>query len=94
MKLLLLILGVLLIALQLRLWTGEGSIAEISAYDEKIASQSAENQTLQQRNEALLQEVADLKTGLDSIEERARDELGMIKKGETFFLIVEEDPEP
>jgi len=94
MKLLLVILVVLLIALQFRLWTGEGSIAEISAYDEKIASQSAENQTLQQRNEALLQEVADLKTGLDSIEERARDELGMIKKGETFFLIVEEDPEP
>jgi cell division protein FtsB len=94
MKLILAILLILLVLLQFRLWTGEGSIAEISEFDDKIASQTAENASLQARNEALLQEVADLKTGLDSIEERARSELGMIKKGETFFLIVDEEPEP
>jgi cell division protein FtsB len=94
MKLILAILFVLLLALQFRLWTGDGSIAEISEYDAKIASQTAENDKLESRNEALLQEVSDLKTGLDSIEERARSELGMVKKGETFFLIVDEEPEP
>lgn len=91
MKMILIILALLFIILQLRLWSGEGGIAEISTYDGEIDAQTAENTELAARNDALLQEVTDLKTGLDSIEERARSELGMVKKGETFFLIVEEN---
>ncbi|MDA9097182.1 septum formation initiator family protein, partial [Methylophilaceae bacterium] len=43
---------------------------------------------LEKENDALLAEVNDLKDGTDAIEERARDELGMIKKGEIFFEVI------
>ena len=91
MKMILAILALLFILLQVRLWSGAGGIAEIRSHDREIGAQTEENAELAARNDALLQEVTDLKTGLDSVEERARSELGMIKKGETFFLIVEKD---
>jgi len=40
----------------------------------------------------LYAEVLDLRKGQEAIEERARDELGMIKEGETFFQVIEESP--
>ncbi len=43
---------------------------------------------LEYRNRILRAEIAELKEGLESIEEKARSELGMIKEGETFFLLV------
>ncbi|HEX22236.1 MAG TPA: cell division protein FtsB, partial [Chromatiales bacterium] len=57
--------------------------------DRAIAVQGAENAQLLERNQALAAEVADLKQGVDAIEERARRELGMIKEGETFFQVVD-----
>jgi cell division protein FtsB len=94
MKTLLLVLGVLFVLLQAQLWWGEGSLTDIQRLDREITEQSAANQQLQTRNDALLQEVNDLKNGLDSIEERARSELGLIKKGETFYLILDDEPAP
>jgi len=95
MKTLLAVLALLLLLLQTKLWQGEGSLSDIWRLDREIAAQSQANQQLQRRNDALLQEVNDLKNGLDSIEERARSELGLIKKGETFYLILDEPaPEP
>lgn len=91
MKLILFALVFILILLQVRLWSGAGSFSEIDRLSDEIAVQEAENAKLAQRNEALREEVNDLKTGLDSIEERARSELGLIRKGETFYLIVEEE---
>lgn len=77
-------------ALQVRLWSGEGSITHIWALQDAIEEQSFENDRLKDRNQVLDAEVQDLKSGLESIEERARSELGMIKKGETFYLLVED----
>jgi len=94
MKILLLVLCAVLVLLQVQLWTGEGSITDIKRLDREIVVQTAANQQLQKRNDALKQEVNDLKNGLDSIEERARSELGLIKKGETFYLILEDEPAP
>ena len=92
MKTILVFLLFVLVLLQLRLWTGPGSIADIARLESEIVKQSDENGHLEARNSVLMDEVSDLRNGLDSIEERARSELGLIREGETFYLIVEKDP--
>jgi cell division protein FtsB len=94
MKIMIGILVVILVLLQVRLWTGEGSISDIQRLEGEIARQTADNAVLAQRNEGLLQEVSDLKTGLDSVEEHARSELGLIKQGETYYLLVDKEDVP
>jgi len=87
-KLLLAFLIVIFCALQYRVWFGSGSVQEVWRLREETKSKSAELQKLQSRNEALRAEVEDLKRGLDAIEERARAELGMVSKDETFYQFV------
>ena len=77
------------LALQYRLWVGEGSYAEVRHLQDQIASQKLELKAMQQENLELRAEIDDLKNGLDAIEERARTELGMIREGEVYFQIVE-----
>lgn len=89
MRLLIAVLLLIFLGLQMRLWTGEGSYADISRLNKEIARQSLENENLEQRNKVLYAEVDELKTGLDALEERARNELGMVKDGEIFYLLVE-----
>ena len=79
----------MLIVLQYRLWVGDGSLAEVHALKQEIEVQKSVLTQLRQRNQALQAEVADLKQGLEAIEERARSELGMIRKGETFYQVIE-----
>jgi cell division protein FtsB len=92
MRALLWLLVILLVLLQYRLWVGDGSLAEVWRLYQQVEAQRAENQRLLERNQALEAEVKDLKQGLDAIEERAREELGMIKKGESFYQIIDEPP--
>jgi len=75
----------LLALLQYRLWLGDGGMHEIWRLSYKIEQQRRENATLRERNEALDAEVVDLKQGAAAIEERARSELGMIRRDETFY---------
>lgn len=87
---LLVILGVLLCWLQFRLWSGkESSIQSILRLNKVVQLQTTEIQTLTQRNRQLEAEVQGLKHNFRAFEERARTELGMIKPGETFCLIVD-----
>jgi len=88
------LLFVLLLSLQYRLWVGDGSLAEVWDLYQQVEVQRDENQRLRERNQALEAEVQDLKQGLGAIEERAREELGMIKEGETFYQIIEPPAEP
>lgn len=81
-------LAVLLTALQANLWIGQGSIAEVVALERQLGSMSATNEELRARNERLEVEVAEFKNGLDSVEEMAREELGMVRQGETFYVVV------
>jgi len=90
MKIIVAVLVLLLAFLQYRLWVGDGSLAEVRQLKQAIVAQEKENKLLAERNRALEAEVRDLKQGLEAIEERARSELGMIRKDETFFQIVEE----
>ncbi len=85
------ILLLLLAVLQYRLWVGEGSLAEVHALRAEIAEQEAEIDAMQERNAALEAEVESLRSGFDALEERARSELGMIKRGETFLQVIEGD---
>ncbi|WP_417597206.1 cell division protein FtsB [Oceanospirillum sp.] len=85
-----LILVVLILLLQVRLWFGESSLPETWQLESRIETRKAENADLAKRNEALAAEVADLRRGLDAIEERARYELGMVRPNETFFLLIDE----
>jgi len=92
MKALAAVLAVILIALQYPLWIGKGSWMRVRELDRALAQQREANARLKARNDALDAEVRDLKQGLDAIEERARLELGMIKKDEVFYQVVQAQP--
>ena len=93
MRALIIMLVVVLVGLQIKLWVGNGSFAEVWRYSRAVKEQQQENARLEERNKTLDAEVLDLKQGLESIEERARSELGMVKQNETFFQIIEESHE-
>ena len=76
--------------LQTRLWNGPGSFAHVHRLKEKVSLRSAENDSRRGRNAVLKAEILDLKQGLEAVEDIARSELGLIKKGEIFFLLVED----
>jgi len=82
-------LATLLLLIQYPLWLGKGSWFRVRQVQEQINAQREVNRRLQERNAALEAEVRDLKVGLEAIEERARSELGMIKRDEIFFQVVE-----
>lgn len=88
--------GLMLAALGLQypLWFGDGGALRLWRLEREIAAQEAENAQLRERNAALEAEVVDLKSGLEAVEERARAELGMIKKNETFYQVVEPQDKP
>jgi cell division protein FtsB len=90
MKWLWLALSLFIVALQYRLWVGEGSYAQVWTLKQRVAEQEATNQALAERNSILDAEVIDLKSGNEAIEERARNHLGMIHEDETFFLIIDD----
>ena len=89
MKKLLILLVVLLVYLQYSLWFGDGSLQDVWRLHKDVEQQRQENAVLRERNEALEAEVLDLQQGLEAIEEHAREDLGMIKKGETFYQVIE-----
>ncbi len=83
-------LAIILAVLQYRLWLGDGSVPDLIQLRSAIAEQRAANEEAAKRNEALAAEVEDLQEGLHAIEERARSELGMIRRDEVFYQVVEE----
>ena len=88
-RLLALVLLVLIVWLQYKLWQGEGSWTAEQELKVQVEEQRSANAKLKERNAALEAEVADLKSGETAVEERARSELGMVKPGETFYRVVE-----
>ena len=93
MRVVLLLLLLLLAVLQARLWIADDGYRAAWRLSDQVAAQAHENAMLVERNRALKAEVADLKTGLDAVEEIARSELGMIREGETLYQVVEPDPD-
>lgn len=89
MRVLIAVLVALLAIVQYRLWVGEDSLAGLWRLEQSVESQQKENQALRERNALLAAEVKDLKTGLAAVEDRARSELGMVHKEETYYQIVD-----
>ena len=77
----------LLVIVHAQLWSGRGSVGNVSALQQKLEEQKAANSQAQQANERLASEVRDLKEGLEMVEEKARSELGMVKPNEVFVQI-------
>ncbi len=83
------LLGMLLLALQYRLWLGDGGVMENRRLQERVAELQRRVQAQRERNQALEAEVWDLKHDLAAVEERARRDLGMIRPGETYVMMAE-----
>ena len=90
MRIFIAILLSVFVMLQYRLWVGKGSLAEVSNLKHEISHLEKELVKLRERNRALQAEVADLRSGVSAIEERARSELGMIKEGEIFYQVIDD----
>ena len=90
MKALTIFLAALIALLQYPLWLGKGSWLSVWEVDQQIVAQRENNKKMTVRNSTLDAEVRDLKQGRDDIEERARNELGMIRQDETFFHVIED----
>jgi len=88
MKWLALSLLTVVLGLQYRLWLSGDGVREVARLSEAVDRQKAENEQLVARNEQMVAEVSDLKAGMAAIEERARSELGMIGRNETFYQVV------
>jgi len=88
LKKLIFLLLIMLLALQWRWWFGDGGIHEVRRYQREVERLAIELEEQTDINRALAAEVRDLKEGLGEIEARARAELGMIRKDETFYQFV------
>ena len=82
------VLLLLLAILQWQLWNGRGSVRDVSQLQTKLAEQKEANAKATVANERLASEVNDLKVGLEMVEERARQELGMVKPNEVFVQVT------
>ena len=89
MKILFAFLAFVIFTQQYQLWLGEDSIRALNLLEVDLEAQRQGNAELIERNRLVEIEVLDLKNGLEAVEERARSELGMIREGEVFYLIVD-----
>ncbi len=85
------LLGLLLAGLQYRLWFAQGSLAEQHRLELQLHEQTEINRQLRERNAVVEREVLELQSGTQGIEQRAREQLGLIREGEIFYLIVDKD---
>lgn len=92
MKKIIVLLIVLLVFLQYKIWLGDGGIPRILQLQEEVDIVQTQVNKLKERNQALDAEVQDLKKGLDAIEERARSELGMIAQDEVYYQVIDKKP--
>lgn len=91
MRLLLLGLVLLLLLLQYRLWFAEGSLAERARLRDEVSEQEVLNEELRERNAVIERDVVELKNGQEGLEQRAREQLGLVRDGEVFYQFLPED---
>jgi cell division protein FtsB len=82
------VLVALLAIIQAQLWLGKGGVPTVAELERALREQKAENEEAHRKIDQLSAEVNDLKEGLNMVEERARNELGMVKPNEIFVQIA------
>src|SRR5512137_2362530 len=88
MRILAIVFGVLLLAIQYPLWFGKGGWLRVRELERQLAAQRSTNAALAARNAEVAAEVASLKEGNEAIAERARAQLNMVREGEVLFQFV------
>ena len=83
------VLFLMFVGLQYKLWFDKGSVPRAHALEQDLADLKAKNEDAKQKNAVLEADVRDLEKAGEAIEERARSELGMVKKGETLIQVKE-----
>jgi cell division protein FtsB len=91
MRTIIIVLIALLVALQYKLWFGEGNVREVWRLKEQVQQQAQANQALDSHNTAMEAEINDLKKGNAAVEEHARQHFGLVKPDETFYQVVQEN---
>jgi cell division protein FtsB len=86
-KILALVFVALILALQYPMWLGKGGWLTVRELDRQLSTQRETNAKMEARNTALDADVRDLKSGYEAIEERARNELGMVRGDEVMFQL-------
>ena len=93
MKFIALLLVLLLVMMQVNIWLTKDGYSRVAEIKELIQDQQKENNQMVSRNSQLKEEIKDLKDGYSAIEEKAREDIGMIKEGEEFYLLTEPRPD-
>ncbi|MFU8784580.1 cell division protein FtsB [Aliidiomarina sp.] len=95
MRLLTVIIIGLVLVLQYRIWFGQQGMQDFRELQSDVARQQAANESLEQRNQLIAADIDDLRNALEAVEERARNELGLVRPEETFFRLISiEEQEP
>ena len=94
MKILAAVLVGLIVLIQIPLWLGKGGWFRAWQLEDVVSKEKEKNLQLERRNAGFAAEVKDLKTGTDAVEERARYELGMVKKDEVFYQVTDQKAKP
>ena len=83
------LLLVIFCLLEVRFWLGSDSVLQVMKLKKALLAQQEENSRLQARNEEISKKIANLKLSPLAIEEQARYELGLVKRGEKYYQVVE-----
>ena len=93
MKFIALLLVLFLVMMQVNIWLTKDGYSRVAEIKELIQDQQKENNAMVSRNSQLKEEIKDLKDGYSTIEEKAREDIGMVKEGEEFYLLTEPRPD-
>jgi cell division protein FtsB len=93
MKFIALLLVLFLVMMQVNIWLTKDGYSRVAEIKELIQDQQKENNQMVSRNSQLKEEIKDLKDGYSAIEEKAREDIGMIKEGEEFYLLTKPRPD-
>ena len=81
--------AIVLALLAWQYWFGESGWFAVRDFGREIAREEQQAEALAERNRRLRAEVLALKEGHAAVEARARSDLGMVRRGETFYQVVE-----